>query len=438
MSIETKKDIITTYLCSNKKSIEIRNGVILSDGNELKTSIPVTEDNMDEIARDESRKYYRESLKKVHFSNLVVLSGAGTSVKIGLSNDKSGGLTMASIWNNLNESNLVKLHTTDKSGKEEFGDFCVKCGYDLRDDQETIIKDLEALLDKANKVAHSDTSLLKEIEIIKKYVIKCCTLEIADDSPHRKLLRKVTKRKLKDSRVKVFTTNYDTLWEQAAAKDRFTIIDGFTYSHPRCFNGRFFDYDIVIRHRTRNKDEDSFIPKLFHLYKLHGSLGWREQGNEIVQTEVDLSDNKKELKDISLNGRLLVFPTNNKYECTYEAPYFEMMSRFQQCLRQENTLLITIGFSFLDKHITNVIEETLKQNPSLNLFVVDPSISVEKSNWKKLFAYTEIDNRTVLINDYFNDFADNYPENDSFEQQDLMSEFNQRLTTLMNGNSNHH
>lgn len=435
MNSEIKKDIVTTYFCSNKKSIEIKNGVLLSDGTELKTATPITEDNVDDVAREETRKYYRECLKKVHFSNLLILSGAGTSVKIGPSNDKRGGLTMAAIWNSLNEAKLVKLHKTDELGKQEFDEFCIKCGYDLKDDQGQIIKDLEALLDLANKVAYSDEKLQLQISTIKKYIIKCCTLEINNESPHRKLLRKVTKRKLKDSRVKVFTTNYDTLWEQASAMDRFTIIDGFTYSYPRCFNGRFFDYDVVIRHRTRNKDEDSFIPKLFHLYKLHGSLNWRQINNEIIQTELDLSDNKKSLEDIFLDHRLLVFPTNNKYECTYEAPYFEMMSRFQQCLRQENTLLITIGFSFLDKHITNVIEETLKQNPSLNLFVVDPSISIEKSNWRKLFAYTEIDSRTVLINDYFSDFADNYPENDSFEQQDLMSEFAQKLTTLMNGNS---
>jgi hypothetical protein len=435
MSTEIQKDIITTFLCSNKKNIIIKNGTILIDGSEIKRTEEINEDNIDEIAREETRKYYYECLKRVHFSNLIILSGAGTSVKVGPSNEKIGGLTMAGIWDKLNSTGLVKLHRNLEEETQEFDDFCIRSGYDLKDKDGVILKDLEKLLDAANKKAYSDNSLDKEIDTIKKFIVKCCTLKISENSPHKKLLRKLTKRKLKDSRIKVFTTNYDTLWEQAAADDRFTIIDGFTYSHPRYFNGRYFDYDVVVRHRTRNKDEDSFIPKLFYLYKLHGSLSWVADSKEIMQIDVDLSDNERDVLEIKIDDRLLIFPTNDKYECTYEAPYFEMMSRFQQYLRQENTLLITIGFSFFDKHLSNVIEETLKQNPSLNLYVIDPSISSDKDNWKKLFAYTEIDNRTVLINDYFKDFDDSYPENDSFEQQDLMSEFASKLTTLMNGNN---
>lgn len=193
------------------------------------------------------------------------------------------------------------------------------------------------------------------------------------------------------------------------------------------------DYDLVIRERTRIKDEDSFIPKLFHLYKLHGSIEWRIKDQEIFQENVDFQYNEKELTEIEVDGKLMVFPSSNKYESSYETPYFEMMSRFQQVLRQENTLLITMGFSFLDKHISNVIEETLKQNPSLNLIVVDPSIAKDRQNWKKLFTYTEIDNRTTLINDFFEKFAINYPDNSSFEQQDYMSEFAVKLTQMLNG-----
>lgn len=436
MSPTSIQDIISTYLITNRKKILIKNGKLLINEIERELTDEEIADGKltDDIAREETRKYYADCLKKVHFSHLVILSGAGTSVKVGLSNDGKGGLTMAGLWDALNSSGLIKLHKLEND-KEVFDDFCFQVGYSPTYEDGSIIKDLEKLLDVVQRKAFSNESLLESVDIIKKFIIKCCSLQINDLAPHKKLLRKITKRKLKDARIKLFTTNYDTLWEQAAAADRFTILDGFTYTYPRYFNGRFFDYDVVVRHRTRNKDEDSFIPKLFHLYKLHGSLSWKIRDKEIIQTDIDLTDNNKPLDQIAIDNRLMVFPTTNKYESTYEAPYFEMMSRLQQSLRQENTLLITIGFSFLDKHISNVIEETLKQNPSLNLFVIDPSIDHQKENWKKLFAYTEIDNRTVLINDYFKDFADNYPENDSFEQQDLMNEFAVKLTTLLNGSA---
>jgi hypothetical protein len=416
--------------CKDKQVYKIGDKLVI-DGKER---APSPEDVMkkitpDNIGNNESLKYYNNILKKLNFSNLVVLSGAGTSVGIGNSNNGKGGLTMFQLWNALNESGFIDLNKDDKT----FGKFCNECGYDKRYENGEIVKDLEKLLDYATRKSFSSSEIKPKIEIIKKFIIKSCTLDLFKDESHLIFLRKITKKKIKDSRVKIFTTNYDTFWEQAASGDRFTIIDGFTYSYPRVFNGRFFDYDVVVRERTRIKDEDSFISKLFHLYKVHGSISWCMNDNEIIQQAIDLGDNMKDIDKQDIAGKLLIYPTNNKYESSYEPPYFEMMSRFQQTLRKDNTLLITIGFSYLDKHISNVIDETLKQNPSLNLFIVDPSVSPDKENWKKVFAYSNVDNRTVIIGETFAEFSRNYPDNDAFLQQDYMTEFANKLTQMLNG-----
>lgn len=432
MVIKIEK-ISQVFVWSNNKKIFISEGKLYIDGVEKTIS---EEDkaagiSVENVGNSECQKYYQEILKKLPVSNLVILSGAGTSVRIGSSNHGDGGLTMDALWDALNNSKLIELHTDNKT----FGAFCIACSYSETYPDGEIIKDLEKLLDFANRKAYSDATIKGQIDTIQRFIIKCCTLSIGKDDSHSIFLRKITKKKIKDARIKLFTTNYDTLWEQAAAKDRFTIIDGFTYSYPRMFNGRFFDFDIVVRERTRMKDEDSFIPKLFHLYKVHGSIDWSIQENEIVQEQADLTDNEKNIKDINLQNRLLIFPTNNKFESSYEPPYFEMMSRFQQTLRRENTLLITIGFSFLDKHISNVVEETMKQNPSLNLIIVDPSINPNRSNWIKPYAFTKVDNRTIMLGQTFADFAQHYPDNESFDQQDYMSEFANKLTQLLNGKS---
>jgi len=431
MRVTDIQNLESIYLYSKKKKIyKAGNKLFVNDIERSLTAEEAAKNEpIDSIGRFEAREYYKEYLRKLHFSNLVILSGAGTSVKIGSSNKNAGGYTMANLWDALNSTGLVDLDKSDK----EFGSFCKDSGYDEKYEDGTIVKDLEKLLDFSTRKAYSNSALNNLIEIVKKFILISCTLDIGKDETHKIFLRKITKRKIKDSRVKLFTTNYDTLWEQAAAQDRFTIIDGFTYSYPRFFNGRFFDFDIVYRERSRLKEEDSFVPKLFHLYKIHGSIGWKVVNNEIIQEAIELSDNEKKIDNVEISDRLLIFPSNNKYESSYEPPYFEMMSRFQHSLRKENTLLITIGFSFLDKHISNVIEETLKQNPSLILIVVDPSVFPERTNWKKVFSFADVDNRTILISERFADFSENYPDNDSFDQMDYMVEFTNKLTQLING-----
>lgn len=64
-------------------------------------------------------------------------------------------------------------------------------------------------------------------------------------------------------RAKIFTLNYDLLFEQAAAKGGYVVIDGFSFSMPRTFSGVYFDYDIVVRNRTKSS-ADSLNWLLFY------------------------------------------------------------------------------------------------------------------------------------------------------------------------------
>lgn len=432
---ENQKERNPYFLWSKENKIEIKktnediqlliNGKTYSEKDKDGKEIKLDEDQLREIAHKKSREYYSTALKNFHFSNLVIFSGAGSSVGIGNSNannEMKGGQTMASLWKELEKDNSIL----------DFKKFIEKSGYELKDSNGDLIWDLEKLLDYAHTNKVKDNSLENDIEIIKKFLIQKCTLDVSGSDTHLSFLRKITKRKMKDSRVKIFTINYDTLWEQAANIDGFTIIDGFGYSNPRSFNGRMFDYDMVIREGSRIKEEDSFIPKLFHLYKVHGSLDWYRKDGEIIQKELDLNDNTKQLSEIITQNRLTVFPSDNKYEQSYEQPYFEIMSRFQRALRTENTLLITIGFSFLDKHISSVIEESLKYNTSLSLIVIDPSINKTKDNWQRAFAFAEVDNRTLLVAEKFVDFVNNYPDNNVFEQEDVDVNFSKMLKKLLN------
>ena len=341
------------------------------------------------------QQLYNTFLKK-HFKNIVVLTGAGSSMD-------SGGKSMFGLWKECRE----KIKSIYKS---------TLCNIKLKEIARN--KDIEAFisyitLKEKTENEQGNTSNLKEKrQELEKKIRELCTLTLQKDkAPHIDFLNKITARKNNDSRVQIFTTNYDTLFEQAANEAGFVIIDGFSFTQPREFSGRWFELDIINREKTRLKQEESFISKVFHLYKLHGSLTWKRENNGKIIQEKE-PDNP-----------LMIYPSSEKYESSYEQPYFEMMSRFQQALRKEETLLIVIGFGFGDKHIRNVVLEAVNQNPSFQLLIVNYNEEgkiFKTDSLKDFFEITEKEDelkvrRNVnIVFDTFKNFTDNYPENKTY------------------------
>jgi hypothetical protein len=114
---------------------------------------------------------------------------------------------------------------------------------------------------------------------------------------------------------------------------------------------------------------------------------------------------------------LIIYPNSNKYESGYDQPFFEMMSRFQQAVRQPNTLLLCVGFSFGDKHFKNVIQEAVKSNPGLNFILAAPNFS-QKESLKDLIQLTEKQNNVFLVNEDFQNLSENYPFSFEYNHDD--------------------
>ncbi len=99
-----------------------------------------------------------------------------------------------------------------------------------------------------------------------------------------------------------------------------------------------------------------------------------------------------------------------------------MMSRFQQALRKENTLLIVIGFGFQDKHIQNVIIEAVEQNPSFQLLIVNYNTN-EGIDFKILKSFFDdctkqiVKRKVSIVFDTFSGFTKNYPENETYKKE---------------------
>lgn len=349
-----------------------------------------------EQANKEKLKFYNNFFKR-HFQNIVILSAAGTSLDNGADKNKCGKIRKG-LW----EYCLSEIDAFENDIK----DIKLKDFYTEND-----IENLLSYLILYQKVNNTTKSFENKVTSLEQKIAEACKLDLQDDSPHKLFLDKITARKSSDSRIQLFTTNYDTLFEQAAQTGGFVIIDGFSFTEPREFSGRYFDYDIVNRERTRLKQEDSFVSRVFHLYKLHGSLNWEKTGEKIIQTA-------------NPEQPLIIYPASNKYESSYEQPYFEMMSRFQQALRKENILLIVIGFGFKDKHIQNVILEAVNQNPSFQLVIINYSGTedgtIDREGLKDFFEDDEhkiIKRNVTIIFDSFKNFSNNYPENETYSEK---------------------
>ena len=346
-----------------------------------------------------AHRFRRESLQKHlkrQYENTVVLTGAGSSYNMGVS-DKKGKL-MWGLWE----------EAVSTFGYEKLENFCQQINFsDLKPDKETT--DIEKLLTHA-QLYHYVYGLSESDEMTKKLKIMvkdACTLILPPENPHRMFLRKLVSKKTKYTRPKIFTLNYDTLFEQAAEKNGFMIIDGFSYTYPRKFKGTNFDLDVVTRITNRNVLEDNFISNVVHIYKPHGSINWQRKGEDII-----IENEAKE--------SLMIYPSSNKYESSYQQPFFEMMSRFQQETRAKNTLLIIIGYSFGDAHINAMIYEALSVNSSITIIFVTPDVH-DESKYEKLRNEVLQTGNIIMTDQTFKEFVEIYPYSEIYAQ-DIMED----------------
>jgi len=231
-------------------------------------------------------------------------------------------------------------------------------------------------------------------------------------------------------RINVFTTNYDTFFENA--------FDELALNNPLIkfndgssgFFKRAVSYKNYYFNYIHSGSSDYFrreIPSI-NLYKIHGSLTWKKYNDlinsknnkeyimsdfskerareisDISQCVDDLTINSKKIKEIeeelqnkndpskyldtivkkiSADEReelksfnleyeklLIVNPTKRKFaETIFEDFYYQMLRALSNELEKKGTVLIVFGFSFKDEHILDIIHRA-QFNPELRIFVI--------------------------------------------------------------------
>ena len=247
------------------------------------------------------------------FKNVAILTAAGTS----MDNGANSGKSRSGLWTYCEQEINVIYDALQNKGAY------IKENLEKAKEDKNIedFLSIVVLYEKLNGVIKNDVN--KSIRAcLQQKIAEACTLKLDRNNRHHSdFLRKLTARKPSDPRVQLYTTNYDTLFEQAAMQAGLTVIDGFSFSHPRMFSGVNFDYDIVYRERSRIKPDESFIPNVFQLLKVHGSIDWWKDEDDTIYQKV------------GVKNPCIIYPASDKYESSYEQPYIELIAHFQQTLR---------------------------------------------------------------------------------------------------------
>ncbi len=218
--------------------------------------------------------------------------------------------------------------------------------------------------------------------------------------------------------VNLFTTNIDLFFERAFEETNVESNDGFKGRIKPVFN--LSNFQKSYKKTSLHYKNTSEIP-VFNLLKLHGSVNWKKQAENIVLSDFsDIENVKKTLEDLGdlisvdkdntiptlvelakkiestikvthLNSFIkeyskiqVVNPTKEKFKTTLlNTYYYELLRLFANEIEKENTLLFAMGFSFADEHIREITIRALNSNPTSQLYVFalnnDAKADIEKN-----------------------------------------------------------
>lgn len=171
---------------------------------------------------------------------------------------------------------------------------------------------------------------------------------IVEIDPHYKFVKAllVNQSNLeRRSKITFFTTNYDTLLEDALALHKKVVCDGFSGGAVGFWNAE---------KEFSNATADS---NTYQLYKLHGSIDWhRDDNSGLVRARYGA-------KYLSNPANIMIYPQATKYVETQKDPFASLFLGLRKTLMsgQQNTL-ITCGYSFGDDHINAEIEGALRSD----------------------------------------------------------------------------
>lgn len=292
---------------------------------------------------------------------------------------------------------------------------------ELKGDQATItavVKNGKANQSETEGIAFSKLSEAEKIDsIILKarnfLLIKCLNAKniapsekgTSKDNPlieiYKQFYRKLLTRNSTLPRLNIFTTNYDLYSERAMDLLGIHYVNGFTGGISKFFNPAIFNYALAEK-MDLSQSKWSVIDNFFYLYKIHGSVNWIEGEGENKLFKVK-EINEPTFERLEQEATIMIHPTPLKYNASLGSPYSDLFREFQKKLMQNNNILVTIGYSFSDEHINNLIFQAFTI-PSFRLIVIGEPTS--KNTIGKLMELN--DSRVWIIGERWPEEKDSY------------------------------
>lgn len=219
---------------------------------------------------------------------------------------------------------------------------------------------------------------------VKKYVLRKCSTGMFETNStvvdlYRRFYQSVGTRSRGLRPPWVFTTNYDLFNERALDRNATPYSNGFTGTVERFFNPSVYRLALAEQLDISSK-RWSAVDGFIHLCKLHGSVNWVEHEGAglfpiIEKNSLDADDD-----------RVMIYPTPSKQNASFGSPYADMFREFQRQVVQDQSVLVTMGYSFGDEHVNNIIFQGLTI-PGFKLVIfLDPDSVDANETTKKLKA----------------------------------------------------
>lgn len=335
------------------------------------------------LLKDKIREFF--NLKNVNF-----LFGSGTS---------SGAIpTMTKLYQNITfdngEEDIEREFRCIVKKEGENLEKCLNVMYSARNYYSGLEDPNENKQKNIEKQKQLYNSLINKIE---KYIFNSINITF-DGEDQKKVLehyrtfyQKLALRNKDNSRIRVFTTNNDLFSETALDTLNIHYINGFSGGLHKYFNPAIFNYTWSKRMDT-SIDKYEPVENMVYLYKIHGSVNWRETkdaGNNYFAIEEVVSSETK------ADGSVLIYPTPTKQDKSLGSPYVDLFREFQNKLFEPHSVLFVIGYSFSDCHVNDIIYRALATNSTINVVIFGTKPNEAERKNKPIFFID--DNRIFTI-----------------------------------------
>lgn len=292
------------------------------------------------------------------------LFGAGTSVEAGY--PMMSGLTQKVVGLLMPDERAVLDEVLNVAGSvyddkiatpniEEIADLVIAHAINSKDTRFTLLE-----------------SKLRELVVQEILLVKSPILD-----NHIQFFRALSKRTFgRPCTVWIFTTNYDLLFEVAAAKAGVLVDNGFSGTTERFFNpGQF-------RAASGEVVRKRFIPNnqlTIKMVKLHGSISWISDGGQLFERHPEAIT--------GVANRIMVLPRKNKVMETLVPPHDTLFAYMSRILGGECKYLLCCGFSFGDEHINQHLILPSLQSGRIRLFTLNEFEPNGVGDFKKLSSF---------------------------------------------------